>query len=98
MDMSEEKRKAGGEKQPEDQTESQVSGSLFLRRQPASLNPIRRLFETPQRLIGPYVKNGQVVADLGCGSGYTIRSLWLNWLVLKERSMQLIWIKSVSKH
>jgi len=30
----------------------------------------RRLFETPQKLIGPYVKNNQVVADLGCGSGY----------------------------
>jgi ubiquinone/menaquinone biosynthesis C-methylase UbiE len=41
-----------------------------LRRPPAFLDPIRRLFEPPQKLIGPYVKNGQVVADLGCGSGY----------------------------
>ncbi len=70
MDMSEEKHKVGTEKQLKDQIESQASGSLFLRRQPASLNPIRRMFEPPQRLIGPYIKNGQVVADLGCGSGY----------------------------
>jgi ubiquinone/menaquinone biosynthesis C-methylase UbiE len=70
MDMSKERHKAGGEEQPKDQTESQASGSLFLRRQPASLNPIRRLFERPRKRIGPYIKNGQVVADLGCGSGY----------------------------
>jgi ubiquinone/menaquinone biosynthesis C-methylase UbiE len=37
---------------------------------PAILDPIRRLFEPPQRLIGPNVKKGQVVADLGCGPGY----------------------------
>jgi len=68
--MSEEKNKVGGEKKPEDQLKSQGSGWLFLRRPPAILDPIRKLFEPPQRLIGPYVKNGQVVADLGCGSGY----------------------------
>ena len=34
------------------------------------LYPIMRIFEPPKRLIGPYVKNGQVVADLGCASGY----------------------------
>lgn len=34
------------------------------------LNPIRRLFEDPQRHVEPYVTNGQVAADLGCGSGY----------------------------
>ena len=34
------------------------------------LGPFRKLFEPPQRLIEPYVKKGQVVADLGCGSGY----------------------------
>lgn len=37
---------------------------------PAILDPIRKLFEPPQRVIGPYVKKGQVVADLGCGPGY----------------------------
>ncbi len=70
MDMSEEKHKAMGEKQPKDQTKAQASGWLFLRRPPAVLDPIRRLFEPPRRLIEPYVKKGQVVADLGCGSGY----------------------------
>ena len=57
-------------KQTKAQTESQASGSSFLRRPPASLNPIRRMFEPPQRTIRPYVKKGQVVADLGCASGH----------------------------
>lgn len=39
-----------------------------------NLNPIRRLFgrlfENPQGHIEPYVTDNQVVADLGCGSGY----------------------------
>jgi len=65
-----EKHKAGGEKQPKDQIKPRVSGWLFLGRPPAILDPIRKRFEPPQRLIGPFVKNGQVVADLGCGSGY----------------------------
>jgi len=33
-------------------------------------NLIRRLFAPPPRLVEPYVTNGQVVADLGCGPGY----------------------------
>jgi ubiquinone/menaquinone biosynthesis C-methylase UbiE len=36
----------------------------------ALLYPIVRIFAPPQRFIKPYVKNGQVVADLGCASGY----------------------------
>jgi ubiquinone/menaquinone biosynthesis C-methylase UbiE len=32
-------------------------------------NLIRRLFDPPQRLVEPYVRDGQVVADLGCGPG-----------------------------
>ena len=66
--MSEEKHKVGVEKEPKGKKES--SGWLFLRRPPAFLDPIRRLFEPPKRLIRPYVKKGQVVADLGCGSGF----------------------------
>jgi len=53
-----------------DKRKSQESGWLFLRRPPAFLDPLRRLLEPPQKLIKPYVKKGQVVADLGCGSGY----------------------------
>jgi ubiquinone/menaquinone biosynthesis C-methylase UbiE len=34
------------------------------------LGPFRKLFEPPQRLIEPYVKKSQVVADLGSGPGY----------------------------
>ena len=36
----------------------------------ALLYPIVRIFYPPKKLIGPYVKNGQVVADLGCATGY----------------------------
>ena len=43
---------------------------LFLRRDPRFLDAIRRLYDPPNRLIDPYVKHGQVAADLGCGSGY----------------------------
>jgi len=34
------------------------------------LEPILRILAPPQKFVGPYVKKGQVVADLGCGSGY----------------------------
>lgn len=41
-------------------------------------NPFRRLFERPQKLVRPYVTNGQVVADLGCGPGfYTLTLAYL---------------------
>ncbi len=35
-----------------------------------NLNPITRLFENPKRSIEPYVREGQVAADLGCNTGY----------------------------
>ena len=35
-----------------------------------NLNPISRLRENPQRSIEPYVRKGQVVADLGCNTGF----------------------------
>ncbi len=41
----------------------------------ALLYPIIRIFALPERLIRPYVKNGQVVADLGCASGYSTFAL-----------------------
>jgi ubiquinone/menaquinone biosynthesis C-methylase UbiE len=34
------------------------------------LYPIVRIFDPPERFIKPYVKKGQVVADLGCATGY----------------------------
>lgn len=33
-------------------------------------NPLRRLFHDPDRLLGPYVKSGMTVVDIGCGMGY----------------------------
>lgn len=59
MAGSREKNKVVEERQPKNQI---------------NLNPIRRLLgrdpSIPQKHIEPYVTKGQVVADLGCGSGY----------------------------
>ena len=33
-------------------------------------NPFRRFFQDPGTIIGPYVREGMVVADIGCGMGY----------------------------
>ncbi len=33
-------------------------------------NPLRRLFHKPEEMFVDYVKEGQVVADVGCGMGY----------------------------
>lgn len=40
------------------------------KRGPAFLDPIFRLFEHPEKIVAPYVRKGQVVADLGCGWGH----------------------------
>jgi SAM-dependent methyltransferase len=68
--MNIERRKHGSENHQEKQSKSKWTDRLFLRRPPALFNPVRRLFEPPVKLIGPYVENGYVVADIGCGSGY----------------------------
>ena len=33
-------------------------------------NFVRRLFQNPKKILGPYVKPGDTVIDLGCGPGY----------------------------
>jgi len=33
-------------------------------------NPLRRLIQDPERLLGPYVKPGMTAVDIGCGMGY----------------------------
>lgn len=33
-------------------------------------NPLRRLFLPPRRLTKPFVRKGQVAADIGCGPGF----------------------------
>jgi ubiquinone/menaquinone biosynthesis C-methylase UbiE len=32
-------------------------------------NPLRRLFHSPEKIVGPYVKPGMKVMDVGCGMG-----------------------------
>lgn len=34
------------------------------------VSPIRRLLESPERLLGPYVRPGTTVVEPGCGMGY----------------------------
>jgi len=31
---------------------------------------LRRLFQNPERLVGPYVRDGATVLDVGCGMGF----------------------------
>ncbi len=33
-------------------------------------NPLRRLIQNPRRIVGPYIKPGDTVIDLGCGPGF----------------------------
>ena len=68
--MTKEEPRVDNEHPQEGQKRLTWSDWLFLRRPPAFLDPIRRLFESPKKLIQPYVKDGQVVADLGCGPGF----------------------------
>jgi len=33
-------------------------------------NPLRKLFQDPQKMLAPYVKQGMRVMDVGCGMGF----------------------------
>ena len=33
-------------------------------------NPLRRIFENPDKLLAPFVCNGMTVIDYGCGMGF----------------------------
>jgi len=37
---------------------------------PLLASPLRRLFESPERLLGPYVRPGMTVLEPGCGMGF----------------------------
>ena len=34
------------------------------------LSPLRKLFENPERILGPFVREGMIVLEPGCGMGY----------------------------
>jgi ubiquinone/menaquinone biosynthesis C-methylase UbiE len=34
------------------------------------LNPLRKLFENPNKILGPFVQEGMIVLEPGCGMGY----------------------------
>ena len=34
------------------------------------LNPLRKLLENPDKILGPFVKEGMIVLEPGCGMGY----------------------------
>jgi len=33
-------------------------------------NPLRKLFQRPDKILGPYIKPGMTAVDLGCGMGF----------------------------
>ena len=33
-------------------------------------NSIRRWFQNPEKILQPYIKEGMIVVDLGCGPGF----------------------------
>ncbi|HET7318607.1 MAG TPA: class I SAM-dependent methyltransferase, partial [Nitrospirota bacterium] len=33
-------------------------------------NPLRHFFQDPEKIVGPFVREGMTVADIGCGMGY----------------------------
>ncbi len=34
------------------------------------INPLRKLFENPNKILGPFVQDGMIVLEPGCGMGY----------------------------
>jgi len=34
------------------------------------INPLRKLFENPKKILGPFVQEGMIVLEPGCGMGY----------------------------
>ena len=34
------------------------------------INPLRKLFENPNKILGPFVQEGMIVLEPGCGMGY----------------------------
>jgi ubiquinone/menaquinone biosynthesis C-methylase UbiE len=37
---------------------------------PFMANPLRRLFESPEKLLGPWVEPGMTILDVGCATGF----------------------------
>ena len=67
--MSKEKHEAGKGKQSRNRVKSHERSRLSFKKAEI-LGPERRRFGPPERIVGPFVKKGQVAADLGCGPGY----------------------------
>jgi SAM-dependent methyltransferase len=42
---------------------------------PFMASPLRRLFESPEKLLGPWVEPGMTVLDVGCATGFFSLSL-----------------------
>lgn len=68
--MNQGEAKTEKEQSPKNLEEARTSHWLFSRRGPAFLGPIVRIFDHSEKIVGPYIKKGQVVADIGCGWGY----------------------------
>lgn len=38
-------------------------------------NPIRKLIQNPKKILKPYIQQGMIVLDLGCGPGFFLEAL-----------------------
>lgn len=72
MNMNQGKDDPRVKEMPKEQIVLRAVRRAFLRRPPPFLEPIinRSEYHHLQKRIGPYIKKGQVVADIGCGWGY----------------------------
>lgn len=52
-------------------------------------NPLRRIFHKPEEMFAPYLREGMIAIDLGCGMGYFSISM-PGWLAKPARLFPLI--------
>ena len=71
MDLSVGQAESETEQRRRDVEAARTSHWWFSRRGPAFLDPLVRLLDPSEKRVRPYIRKGQVIADLGCGWGHS---------------------------